>query len=706
MNASYNDLSFLEEKVGDNRLKASWLNDFHSDTWVIDGKTSIDWNRKMRDDSILTSKENEFLLATIKRYVFEVRRMSGGQPLTKVELNKKLRHILALSDWMLIEGTHLSPKTCGFSRIDTDAIKTIAYSYATGGLNSMYGLTEVTIKHLKQIANDNTIRREIEQKKDQLPKTLFINPDTKCRVDFSIEELNTIKCWLYLNGCYKDDLAKNFASSRHQIARKKVRHIISPGKLLKATGRNPGGSLPDPFIYFTLQFSVVGDIDEFEELRRLQHRNYLPQGYKPLRVRAKEHAAEKSIKGFAATFETFASLTPFIDGLPSITTLKSADFVRYSKSFELKKASRTRTVPADYVLRAIGSSINYILDYGEALIDAVRALSSSYIEIYNERIKQSNAVQSHRYAYKTAWKNHTLPTALDDLNITKPFMYALNDGCKEGISFDRAVLHLYASVFILTAAMTGKRYAELINLPIGCADFKGDQGYWIRAELGKANFDDIRALIDRPIPQIVKKGITQLEALSGLKMDASKSKDSMLLFSPSFYPGRLTEAKWDLMKHIDQFCDFIELPLVDNRRWYFKAHEFRRFFAITFFWQFKHANLSALSWMLGHINPEHTYHYIKECVGGSEMNAVEASYTAEQVRDSGNCSSGLVLLKEMALKHFGTSKVELIETDDLEEYFEELLEKNVYQVRPHSIETDDGVIHEMVFEIIQEAKTS
>jgi hypothetical protein len=154
-----------------------------------------------------------------------------------------------------------------------------------------------------------------------------------------------------------------------------------------------------------------------------------------------------------------------------------------------------------------------------------------------------------------------------------------------------------------------------------------------------------------------------------------------------------------VMNHVSRFCDYIDIPLTDtNRRWYPKSHEFRRFFAIVFFWQFKYSNLTAISWMLGHVDVEHTYAYIRETVGGKELTEEEARYSAYAVLGNEDNDS-LQQLRNLAVNHFKCDDISLVEADELELYLEGLLDDNIFSVRPHAFETDSGEQYKMVFVI-------
>jgi hypothetical protein len=172
-----------------------------------------------------------------------------------------------------------------------------------------------------------------------------------------------------------------------------------------------------------------------------------------------------------------------------------------------------------------------------------------------------------------------------------------------------------------------------------------------------------------------------------------------ILPPPIAHNGKLQSLETNVDYLLDLFCDYIGTPTnEEGRRWYIRSHQLRRFFAISFFWQFKYGNLPALAWMLGHLTPEHTYAYIREAIGGTELTQEEARYTANAIL-CGPEIQALEELRQLMLTHFNTSDITLISHDELQGYIEMLLSDGTLQLRPISIVTEDGYQYDILFEI-------
>jgi len=417
--------------------------------------------------------------------------------------------------------------------------------------------------------------------------------------------------------------------------------------------------------------------------------------------------------------EVFRTLSPYIKGLPDQRVLASIKFTKVAVHFGAGGDKHHRTTPPEIALQLIGSSLEYIIKYGDAIADIFLKWKTNWRDIEAENKGLWN---KPKYELKeNSFKELAFPEQLNNLNIVNEISvwgneigfkrneYGGHPGasiCRSKMTLVDAVRFLFASTYCLVASLSARRRMELADLKCGCV--KGSHGsYELEFYLRKSEFEGNRTKVRRPIPNIVARAIFLLEKLhKGLKQIYGKSNEAYLFSVP--YNANEYDNNKPSSKSIDlfiyNFCDYINLETTAvNRRWYPKSHEFRRFFAIVFFWQFKFSNLAAISWMLGHVDIKHTFAYIKETIGGKELTRVEASYSADAMlkfeKDDDNEDS-LNSLRKLAKKHFKCSDIEVIEKDDLEFYLEELLEEGFYKVRPHSFVSAKNVKHKMVFEII------
>jgi hypothetical protein len=270
---------------------------------------------------------------------------------------------------------------------------------------------------------------------------------------------------------------------------------------------------------------------------------------------------------------------------------------------------------------------------------------------------------------------------------------------RAAISLEDALMLLIASVYILTASVTARRKIEICKLRTNCV-IGCDGQYEMEFELAKANVNDEKVIISRPIPNFLAKALKLVKRLTCEWSDIFGIEQSEYLFLiPSeFGCGKIISDN-NVTVMLDRYCDYVEIPLDCNgRRWYIRTHESRRFFAMVFFWQFKYTSLTALQWMLGHVDPKHTYAYIKETLSGKELTKEEARFTVDAIKGCRN-DSGINKLRQLVKKQFKTENAMLIGDDELELYLESLIEQGVYKIQPHSITTQDNICYEILFEV-------
>ena len=94
----------------------------------------------------------------------------------------------------------------------------------------------------------------------------------------------------------------------------------------------------------------------------------------------------------------------------------------------------------------------------------------------------------------------------------------------------------------------------------------------------------------------------------------------------------------------------------------------------------------SVEWTLWDADVEHLYHYITESTSGSVLRGAQAHYAAEQVQAYDKSANGLGDLLE---QHFGTRKFDLMDTDDLDEYIEDLIEDGTVKIEPEFFEGDE-----------------
>ncbi|TBY02096.1 hypothetical protein [Rhizobium laguerreae] len=161
---------------------------------------------------------------------------------------------------------------------------------------------------------------------------------------------------------------------------------------------------------------------------------------------------------------------------------------------------------------------------------------------------------------------------------------------------------------IVTTAFSARRDAEIESSPIDCIHIDQRGETWLNCMIVK-NVDQ-KDLV--PIPKSVARAVEVVRRIRAL---GNKTSEKLYDFACPFLKRAV---KFDVREFLDMVRDYFGVPLLDDgTAWAFRPHQFRKFFAVTYFWRWAFPDLTALTFHLRHFNPDTTRGYI-------EMKAAEA----------------------------------------------------------------------------------
>ena len=177
--------------------------------------------------------------------------------------------------------------------------------------------------------------------------------------------------------------------------------------------------------------------------------------------------------------------------------------------------------------------------------------------------------------------------------------------CVEEIADQKTLIRLLsAACFVVIAALSARRLGEIKNLGAGCTYQDSDDRCWIRIYIEKTmqDYDQIS------IPQAVRRAVLCMEELS----ESARTKggeDSIWQYQAR---SDAEIAKIRPEAYINRLAALMQDGVVREQKWKFSAHQFRRFFAMVYFWRYEPGDIAALSHHLRHFNLEMTRYYIKD----------------------------------------------------------------------------------------------
>lgn len=315
---------------------------------------------------------------------------------------------------------------------------------------------------------------------------------------------------------------------------------------------------------------------------------------------------------------------------------------------------RTRDIPPLLFLKMMDASARFILDYAEDLFEAENYLKAAYTEaeannttndpyepgrITNEIARQYKRDDTRQHspfplaAYKHAQsrggskydeilddfiredqegvlskvalceKYGVHPTSVGTLRQ----MAAKPKQKTTGISLHKALYQfLPFCCTVVIMAFTARRESEVYGLKTGCIQRDGEGKLWLESYVAKTLQRDYHF----STVSIVEKAVKLLERLSenGRKITGT---DSLFVFDDTF------ERKPTTMKSISRISeDFFDHIGVERdgegKHWKLSEHQFRRFFAIMYFYRYSCSSSEALMHEFGHTDWAMTLRYLSQ----------------------------------------------------------------------------------------------
>lgn len=273
--------------------------------------------------------------------------------------------------------------------------------------------------------------------------------------------------------------------------------------------------------------------------------------------------------------------TPFLDGASRRGVELGVETKRYP------------TIPPRLAIGYLSRSLTWVLEYAPILIEDIVDGTSSDVSALNTRLKAAGL----------------------DVEVTG---FANSYVSKRRVSLIRIVEVLSAACFTVIASLTARRLEEILDLGEGCVVKDLDGQYWLKIYIEKTSqrYDQV------PIPVAVAKAIQVMERVSETARDISGDdsiwqiqQDNTRVIRPEKYLNDLAFLSSDLSWN--------------HEGWRFSAHQFRRFFAILYFWRFEKGDLAGLSHHLRHFDLEMTKRYVTDVEFGKVWKVVDAEWQGE-----------------------------------------------------------------------------
>lgn len=685
------DLSFLEQ-VGvsstEKYKKCPWLkNDFEDSIWNFDfgkEKLTVDFNIEMGDGQNLTSKHHNKTLLTIKYWLLCNAHPdnSRGVQLAAKSVQGNTVCLLHLLDYFLLFDKDLHISSCGFSALNENAIRQLFFAICQSNRinESLYEYYDRLGSYLVfQALNSDVseLEQEIAESKYDL-KAISDEQIEDNKFNISLANIPLVRAWLLKNKFYRK------ASSRD-----KYELVVNRSALSKVVFKNT-------FIGKFINQTNVGILNLGDRDPNEREMEAVSVNHPSSTIGKTKFLTYKSVfKSLKALYSSDLSKEQLL--LPPIEILQEVDLVDPDYS----SYKRFKTLPSSIVFQSVRNAIEFHFEFGNELLTSYENLVNKISKIdFDPNVPLSRSNLTHDDFMDT------LTPKIKELGVNCWSISRNRENTKSKSDFysafrsNRGLLNLIqvyiGSVKVVVGALSARRQSDLMSLKSGkCID---DTGRYLIFERSKSSqgLYGLRKTIARPIEGIAVDMIEQVERIQLILKSNGFIKRSNYVFDTIANSSPI-EMLFDVSKayynrDIDCFCDYFEIPTYNGARYYIRQHQLRRFFAMSFFWGNGFGSLDTLRWFLGHTDPEHLYHYITEATQGGVLKDVKVQYAAETLNDNEN-------LAHLIQKHFHTDDYTLLETEELEEYIEELIDSGDVEIEPVFFEDDNGKKYKVVVKV-------
>jgi len=737
-----NDIKISQEE----ELTAPWLlSDFYDNKWLIkhSGHENLyfDWHRIMPTGIYLTSngiqnKSQNSRITTIKKnsssqYQVTCDYRNALNKLKKIvfylahrRISKRCNfsfhfqfftRVMALAEWVFLHEERFNPREHLFELIDTNDLQSefiplILLGGKTQLLNIESRLKTAFSEILNTIKKDTLLLDELHRNIHQSDELSYIDPIIKPWLIFSEADTSLLRAWLRNNNYYLNT-EFNYGRLKYEVLLEDVLHqkikydTLCPQFQLKLRAFCATKNVK------TLDFSASNTREYLNSCEQYLHEI----------VNDEITVSESAQDSWILTFKKLHLISHHLNsGLPKPAIFKSLN-LNFSYHIPLKPKGRTKTIPAEIAMHALGNAIHYVLVYGESLVDMAIKVRKELKENGNDVFKADRSL-----SYYTKYSSKYVPSFLDgsitlsDLNITQlgdiyrcTSLTRFNSSggnaraaaVREHMGLEDALTLLLASAIVIIGTTAARRQIEIRCLSKNCLEKIAGQGWYLRFDLGKDNFGTLKGKPSRCIPNIAARAIKLINRLNSAWQKIHNTQSEGLFYG---FTGNLNScealSRTRLQTILDTFSDYIEIPL-DNKgkRWYLRCHQFRRFWAYSFFYKMGLGELHTLGWYLGHAETEHTWSYILESFDGhdKELQQVKAAYAVDVLQNrqptSNKNETAISEIKSLVLKHFNKTNFELIEKNELEDFIENLISENELDVEPKFIHDENGNSYDLIW---------
>lgn len=668
-----NNLDFLETMFStkDNKYKnQKYLkSNFEDNLWQIEleqGKFQINFDIELTDGGKLLSNLN--LLNTVKYWILSNTLPDNGVAYSDSATGYRIKYVISMFDYINIHfGKEIKISKYGFKLLNENHIKDILHNISKNRFKSetVYEMSKRLREYFLFKINDELLYDVVKNNK------VIHNNLNSSSLNFTNEQLLLVRAFLFKNNLYNN--------------RKTGQIFPILISILEEIYKNKTLCNPNTFSYSYPEELIL----EIEGGRLFKEKESIFEN-----TREKELLSESNVPMYKNAITNLSKLNSFdFKEYELLTPLNHIfDNTKYVIT-ETKPSQRFKTIPSHIVFNTIKKAIDFHFEYGEDLVSTYKnivsfAKDNSYNQISEISKEDFHNLLVGKLKEKVICWNFAQQVQQDNFEKFNEMRI-----CKSLYFLLRAY---YGATQFVTGAIMARRQSEMISLKANqSVDYINKIMFFKRSKSTK-NVFGVRDTIGLPIDDMALNMIKNIEEIQTTLLENDFIKENTHIFIPLLhnnpfgFPKNLSATIYN--DSLDIFYDFVEVECEDNKRFYMRQHQLRRFFAMAFFWGNGFGSMDTLRWFLGHTDVQHLYHYITESTEGSVLKSVKAQYVYEDLDNQED-------LKDLLVKKYGTNNFSLIEREVLEDYIEDLIEERTVEVEPEFFNDDNGQNYKILIKV-------
>ncbi|MCX4170309.1 MULTISPECIES: hypothetical protein [Paraburkholderia] len=652
---------------------ASWrTSEFKSDVWeCVFGttRTSIDFRKTLDDGRLLTDSKHQPLLDDIKRFLCLQTHpaLTGSVVLAPLTARSRIAVALHVLDYFVLRSGQFGLAANGFRLVTANDVM-VLIDALTSHRTLKHAIYEPKHRILQHLAGVCVSERDFAVVRAANPG-LFELADGE-ESDLPPDQTLIARAWLKLNDCYLPGKTGGATEYRYRVARKRLlAKVIGEYVLtdLKFDGLTLPGLDVAPSRWFAQELPAVpvSDLDDDERAAV----DYVGQYLAVLR---NMHVARQH--GICLISEQ------------SLAALDGAEILLKERT---KERQRFTTLPFSLANDLLSKSIGFFLEYGEPLVDFYLTLARK-----GDDIREMTCPVPPKLAALgiVTWRS--------DAGTPGEFFRHL----RRGECLFNMLEVLIGAVAIMVNTLMARRASELEEMK---ADSIVEEhgAYFLAFYLRKANVGEHRQRVLRPLPGIAAEALLLLAKLSRTLQTLGYPTQGRLFEVPySAWNGAqpfFGTCQPDLRRCFNRFCDFHQAGQDEQgRRYYVRAHQLRRNFAMLFFWKGSFGGIEVLRYFLGHSKPSMTYRYVTEAVSGKVLRRVKATVAKDLIKVDHPATQDLA---QLVCDRYGISLNELyiLPERDVVDYVEDLIVSGEAAVEPEFFDGPNGEEYRVLYRVIK-----